>query len=90
MPHKSKPRRRRRMPYRGGYDRHLARLLVLEDGTRLRTLKDAADVLANMRNTVRGWGALERAIELLMVAAQSGTRDDLVAATDQIQIVLRG
>jgi hypothetical protein len=87
MPHNSKPRRR--MPYHGGYDRHLARLLVLEDGTRLRTLKDAADALTNMPNTIRAWGALERAIELLLVAAQSGTREDIVAATDQIEIVLR-
>ena len=33
--------------------------------------------------------ALERAIELLMVAATSGKRADIKAATDQIEIVLQ-
>jgi len=38
------------------------------------TLKDAADLIAQEFSTVMAWGALETAIERLMLAATTGTR----------------
>lgn len=35
------------------------------------------------------WAALDHAIELLMLAATSGKREDIKAAADQLEIVLR-
>ena len=71
------------------YDRRLARRITLADGTRLKTLKDAADFFGNQFSTVTRWGPLEIAIEMLIAAGQSGKRDDIAAATDQVEIVLR-
>ena len=52
------------------YDRKLSRTLTLADSGKLRTLRDAANVLTGERfATVTKWAALEAAIELLMVAA---------------------
>ena len=68
------------------YDRKLSRTLTLADGGKLRTLRDAANVLTGERfATVTKWAALEAAIELLMVAATTGTRADIKAATDQLE-----
>jgi hypothetical protein len=69
MPHRAKPPE---------YDRKLSRTLTLADGGKLRTLRDAANVLTGERfATVTKWAALEAAIELHMVvkdAAESETR----------------
>ena len=78
----------RKPPRRPNYDRKLARPITLDDGRRLITLKDAADLLAGRFSTVRAWAALD-CVELLMVAATTGTRADIKAATDQIEVVLR-
>jgi len=72
------------------YDRKLPRSIKLADGTRLTTLKDAADVLANRFATVTKWDTLEIAIERLITAGDSGKRSDIMRATEQIEIVLRG
>jgi hypothetical protein len=72
------------------YYRKLARPITLADGTTLNTLGDAATLLTEKFSTVLSWGALENAIKLLMVAATSGKRADIMAATDAIEIVLRG
>jgi hypothetical protein len=44
-------------------------------------LKDAADLIAQEFSTVMAWGALETAIERLMLAATTGTHADIRAAT---------
>ena len=78
------------------YPYRLTRRITLADGTRLVTLKDAADLLTGERFVgVTKWAALDRAIELVTAAGElSGRdrigRDRIKAATDQIEIVLRG
>ena len=71
------------------YDRKLARRITLEDGTKLATLRDAANVFADRFATVKSWGVLEIAIERLIAATESAERDTIKAATDAIQCVLR-
>ena len=41
------------------------------------TLKDAADLIAQEFSAVLSWGALETAIERLMLAATIGTHADI-------------
>ena len=53
-------KRQRRAP---NYDRRLTRRIVLDDGKRLVTLRDAADVFAARFATVKRWRLLEIAIE---------------------------
>ncbi len=62
---------------------------MLDDGTRIVTLRDAADLFAEVFATVTAWGTLEHAIEQLMQAATTGKRDDVAVATDAIERVLR-
>ena len=72
------------------YSRRFARPITLADGTRLVTLKDAADLLTGERFVgVTKWAALDRAIELVTAAGELGGRDRIKAATDQVEIVLR-
>jgi hypothetical protein len=60
---------------------------VLGDGSKLVTLRDAANVLLDAAN-VRS-GVPDYAIRLLLTAAETGKRADIVAATDAIERVLR-
>ena len=53
-------------------------------------MKDAADVLADRFTTVTKWDTLEIAIERLIITGESGKRTDIEAATEQVEIVLRG
>ena len=77
-------------PQAPNYDRKLARHIVLADGRRLRTLKDAADLLVDVFGSVNPRShALDHAITLLMQAATTGARYDAEAATDAIERVLR-
>ena len=80
-----------RRPHRqADYSRKLTRRITLRDGTRLLSLKDAADLLTGER--VAGaakWGALEGAMELVIEAGELGGRNRIKAATDQIEFVLR-
>ena len=62
---------------------------MLEDGTKLATLRDAANVFAERFATVTSWRVLEIAIERLIAAAESAERDKVKAATDAIERVLR-
>ena len=76
-------------PRRVDHDRKLSRVIVLRGGTRLVTLKDAADVPTERFAGVRKRVALEHCIELLMQAGTTGWRSDIRAATAQLEIVLR-
>jgi hypothetical protein len=77
---------RRRAP---NYDRRLTRRIVLDDGTRIMTLRDAAKLFAERFATVKSWRLLEIAIERLIAAAESAERGKVKAATDSIARVLR-
>ena len=61
---------------------------MLDDGTRIMTLRDAANLFAERFATVKSWRLLEIAIERLIAAAESAERDTVKAATDSIARVL--
>ena len=68
----------------------LARELVLTDGRVLRTLHDVRDVFASGRfDGVTKSPPLEYALDLLMLAAETGEPTDIDAATAQIARVLK-
>ena len=71
------------------YDRKLTRRITLEDGTKLATLRDAANLFAERFATVKSWPLLEVAIGRLIVAAEDSKRDKAQAATEAIERVLR-
>ena len=52
-------------------------------------VEDAAGLIAQEFSTVMAWGALETAIERLMLAATIGTHADIRAATVQLELRLR-
>ena len=66
----------------------LAHVLVLDDGTKLVTLRDAANVLTERFGTVISWRVIEL-IEQLLRADASGAQADIEAATDATERVLR-
>ena len=72
---------------RTNYRRKLAHVVVLADGTKLVTLRDAANVLLDAANARSG--GLDNAIRLLLTAAETGKRADIAAATAAIERVLR-
>jgi hypothetical protein len=72
---------------RANYRRKLARPLTLADGTKLITLRDAANVLLDTANARSG--GLDNAIGSLLTAAETGKRADLVEATGSIERALR-
>ena len=77
-------------PQAPNYDRKLARHIVLADGRRLRTLKDAADLLLDVFSSVNARsGALDDALGSLIRAATTGRSEDTEAATDAIERALR-
>jgi len=77
-------------PQAPNYDRKLARHIVLADGRRLRTLKDAADLLLDVFSSVNARsGALDDALGSLIRAATTGRSEDNEAATDAIERALR-
>ncbi len=71
------------------YDRKLVRRIKLEDGTKLATLRDAANVFAERFATDTAGACSKIAIERLIAAAESAERDKVKAATDAIERVLR-
>ena len=79
-------KRPRRAP---NYDRKLTRRIVLDDGTHIMTLRDAANLFAERFASVKNWRLLEIAIERLIAAAESAERDKVKTATDAIERVLR-
>jgi hypothetical protein len=79
--------------HRPHWSAKLTHSLTLKDGTELVTLADARACLTRYRSTgtyspgvARG---TERAIKLIMKAAETGAYPDRQAATDQVAIVLR-
>jgi hypothetical protein len=84
----SKPPRASKQP---NYSRKLARRIRLADGRTLTTLHDAREVVLSAFGAVNSRsGALDYAIKLLMQAAENGKRADILAATDALEMVLRG
>ena len=77
--------RARRPRLAPNYDRKLSRRITLADGTKLVTLRDAANLFATQFATVKSWRLLELAIERLIAAAESAERDTVKIATDSIE-----
>jgi hypothetical protein len=71
------------------WDKKLSRPLMLKNGERLETLSDVRSLFLERFATVTHNAALAYAGELLLKAAETGKRADIVAATDQIERVLR-
>ena len=71
------------------YTRKLSRVLVLDDGTRIVTLLDAARIVRERFVVATAWPLLELSIEQLMTAAATGDAADVLAATDSLERVLR-
>ena len=70
------------------FQRNLARTITLTDGGQVKSLHDARTVLLDVSVNARS-GALDHAIRFLLLAAETGMRDDVAAATEQIEHVLR-
>ena len=70
------------------WTQHLTRVFILKTGERLRTLHDA-ELITRRFGSVTKSAPLEHAIGLLLRAAETGTRADRKAATDQVALVLR-
>jgi hypothetical protein len=68
------------------WSRPLSRTLTLKSGEQLRTLDDAASLLSKRLGHS---AALEHTIARLLRAAETGTKADCKAATDQVEVVLR-
>jgi hypothetical protein len=66
----------------------LTRVFILKTVERLRTLHDA-ELITRRFGSVTKSAPLEHAIGLLLRAAETGTRADRKAATDQVALVLR-
>jgi len=72
-----------------GYKRKLARVIVLADGAELVTLRDAANVLLDVLGSDNARsGVPNKATQLLLLAAKTGRRPDITAATDAVKRVL--
>lgn len=70
------------------WDSKLPRPIVLKDGRKLVTLSDLRAVVVTFSGVIRD-DALERGLELLLKAGESGKKKDIKAAADQLVIVLR-
>jgi hypothetical protein len=72
------------------FQRNLARTIALTDGRQLKSLHDARELMIVVSGSVNARpGALDQVIRLLITAAETGKRDDIAAATDAIERVLR-
>ena len=72
-----------------GFPRKLARVIVLVDGTELVTLRDAANALLDVLGSVKAQsGVPAKATRLLLLAAKTGRRPDIAAATDAVKRAL--
>src|SRR5829696_5260948 len=72
------------------WSRPLTRVLILKTGERLRTLHDAAELFMRRFQSVLSSAPPEHAIGLLLRAAETGTRADRKAATDQVALAGAG
>jgi hypothetical protein len=68
------------------WNRPLTRVLILKSGEQLRTLHDAASLVSKRFGHS---AAMEHTIARLLRAAETGTRADRTAATEQVATVLR-
>jgi hypothetical protein len=66
----------------------LSRPLMLKNGERLETLGDVRSLFLDRFASVTHSAVLDYAGELLLTAAATGERTDIVAATDQIELAL--
>jgi hypothetical protein len=66
------------------WDNNLTHHIALNDGTKLRTLKQAGDRISTLTNSP----LLEDAIVLLIRASTSGESIDVEAATKMVEVVL--
>ena len=71
------------------YTRKLSRVLVLDDGTRIVTLLDAARIVRERFVVATAWPLLELSIEQLMTAAATGDAADIAEATDTLERLFR-
>ena len=72
------------------FQRNLARTITLADGRQLKSLHDARELVLDVFGSVNARsGALGHAIKLMLAAAESGGKQNIAAATDQIERVLR-
>ena len=71
------------------FQRDLTRTITLTDGSQVKTLHDARTVLLDVSGSVAQSGALDHAIRFLLLAAETGKRDDVAAATELTERVLR-
>ena len=72
------------------YSLKLAREMKIAGGPTVTTLGEAATVLAKQFSDVLAWSVLGHATELLMIAAETGKRSDIAAATDALEHVFGG
>jgi hypothetical protein len=70
------------------FQRNLTRSITLADGRHMKSLHDARTVLLDVSVNARS-GALDHAIRFLLLAAETGKRDDVAAATELTERVLR-
>ena len=70
------------------FQRDLTRTITLADGRQVKSLHDARTVLLDVSVNARS-GALDHAIRFLLLAAETGKRDDVAAATELTERVLR-
>ena len=70
------------------FQRNLTRTITLTDGAQVKSLHDARTVLLDVSVNARS-GALDHAIRFLLLAAETGKRDDVAAATELTERVLR-
>ena len=72
------------------FQRNLTRTITLADGRHLKSLDDARTVLPDVFGSVNARsGALDHAVPFLLLAAETGKRDDVAAATELTERVLR-
>ena len=71
------------------WDKPLAREMVLNDGQKLKTLRDVARLFSGRFESVGDAPPVRRAIEILVKAGESGAPSDIEAATNQVAHVLR-
>ena len=70
------------------FQRDLTRIITLADGRHMKSLHDARTVLLGVSVNARS-GALNYAIQFLLLAAETGKRDDVALATELTERVLR-
>jgi hypothetical protein len=71
------------------WDMPLARELILSDGRKLVTMRDAVRLFVDRFESVEDAPPVRRALELLMKAGDSGSPHEVEAASEQVAHVLR-